>query len=202
MKVFSFARLAGAGAVVCTLGVAAAPSSANSPGYSLSLSGPSSAQSGKSFVLTAKGVDPSDAGPVYLDVDAFDAKVVTSCPGGYDEAYQLAARTNGGVLANSVTEVRDSAGNWSIQVGGSAGDPGAVLICGYSHDTVGNTFASTSFPFTVTSAGQGAGSGTTGSGGGNTGSKGGTKAPRKHCVKFKKTGKGKKAHRRCVKYGR
>lgn len=187
MKLFRSPRLAALAVVgaASAAAILASPTAADAPGYQLRLAGPSSLPANKPFVLTASGVDPADAGPVYLDVDAFDAQVVSACPAGYDEAYQLAARTNGAVMANSVTEQRDSAGNWSAQVGGNSGTPGTSLVCGYSHDTVGNTFARASLTITTTA-------------GGST-TQGGTKK-KKGCLKYKKTGKGKHAHKRCVKY--
>lgn len=133
--------------MTCAFVLAAPPAGAETPGYQLTLAGPSQGPPGKGFYMTAALNRPEgDVNVVSLDVDAFESSI-GSCPGGYEEAYQIAARGGGGVVAHSVivTSIKSSTKVF-VPVGNT---PGKYVICGYAHDTVGNTFATASHTYTV-----------------------------------------------------
>lgn len=121
------------------------------PGYQISLSGRTTVHQGQSLILTASGVNPTNGYDVYfLTVIAFDPSVVSACPGGTNEAQQLAEQTNSGnILARTLREQQDTSGHWSIVVGGKATKPGRTLICGYTHDGLDSVMAKTSFSVNV-----------------------------------------------------
>ncbi len=122
------------------------------PGYELTLSGPKSVRAGQSVIVTARGVNPTNGYDIYfLSVIAFDSNVVSTCPAGTNEAVQLAQQTNSGaILARTLREQQDTAGRWSIVVGGRVGKPGRTLICGYTHDGLDSVMATATLSIMAT----------------------------------------------------
>ncbi len=160
------APLAAAGSVLA-LGVAAAPALGNEPGYSLNISGPSSATVGQSIIYQASGTNPAtDFFTSWLDVYALPAGSVSSCPEGYTTAMQLANTTGGDQVTNAQREEADENGNWAMPFGYAPSKAGRMLICGYTNDGATGTLATTTVILDV--AGGGSGGGGNGGGGGGT----------------------------------
>jgi hypothetical protein len=141
------------------LAVWAAPAAA-APGFSIAISGPSTATVGKPVLLKVSGKNPPPAEywfNTYIGVDAIPASVIASCPTEYLEGIQLAESTwasGGDHLAGPQNEPRDAAGNWSIPVGYTPSVGGKMLICAYSQN-VQNTLAFTQHAIQVSRAGAG-----------------------------------------------
>ena len=114
-------------------------------GYQLSLHAPSM-RAGQAVVLTARGVNPTNGYDIYFfSALAFDPKVVSTCPGGTNEAVALAEQTkSGAILARTLREKQDAAGRWSVVFGAKLNRPGRTLICGYTHDGLDAVLATAS----------------------------------------------------------
>jgi hypothetical protein len=154
LRITGLAMALAAGALaVCTAPAAAAP------GYSIAISGPSTATVGKPILLTVSGKNPSPAESwfnTYIGVDAIPASVIAACPTEYLEGVQISESTwasGGQHLAGPQVEVRDAAGNWSIPVGFTPSAPGKTLVCAYSQN-VTNTLAQTQHVVQVSAAGK------------------------------------------------
>ncbi|MDQ6780631.1 MAG: hypothetical protein M3Z37_05700 [Candidatus Eremiobacteraeota bacterium] len=121
------------------------------PGYQMSITGPKTARTGQAVILSARGVNPTNGYDVYFfSAITFDPKVVSTCPGGRNEAVNLAEQTNSGsILASSLREQQDTGGRWSVVFGGKVSRVGRTLICGYTHDGLGTALATTSFWITA-----------------------------------------------------
>ena len=136
------------------LGTAAVPTWA-SDGFSLQLSGSSSAVAGQPLSLTATGKNPAVGDypyVTYLDVELFRPSAVAACPATQSAAGQLAPATGGAVLAWDVPTDSDAAGNFSIPFGLTPLAPGPVLLCGYTAGLAGETLATASMTLPVQSS--------------------------------------------------
>ena len=92
------------------LAVGAPAATALEPGYTLNISGPSTAIAGAPVVFQATGSNPSDDFfTSWLDVDAIPASVVSTCPDGYLTASQLADTTGGDHVTVAQREDADAA---------------------------------------------------------------------------------------------
>jgi hypothetical protein len=121
--------------------------------FALKLSLPSSGTAGKVLAVTASGSDPTDAGALYLEIDAIPASLATSCPTGYLNGSQLASSSSSGALiAFDQPEDFDASGNFSNVNGYTPGSAGQFLLCGYTDDGAGDTLAIASMNVTITAA--------------------------------------------------
>jgi len=145
----------GIGAIA--LGASAAPASANSPGYALQMTAPSSPPAGQPFIIAASGTSPIDGGVVYLDVYEIPASVTTTCPASYLDAGQLAGGSGGQDVAFYDREATDASGNFSMQVAFTPSASGGYLFCGYTDDEATDTLAADTLLENVVSAGSGGG---------------------------------------------
>lgn len=135
-------------------GTATAPTWA-SDGFSLQLSGPSSAVAGQPLSLTANGKNPAASEypyVTYLDVELFRPSAVPACPATQSAAGQLAPATGGAVLAWDVQTDSDATGKFSIPFGLTPLAPGPVLLCGYTAGLAGETLATASLTLPVRSS--------------------------------------------------
>ena len=145
-----------AGGMLIALGATASP--ALGGGYTLNLSASPTAAVGQPVVIQATGSNPpTDFFSSWLDISAIPASVLSTCPAGYLNAFQVASSTGaqgGEVVARAVREEVDAAGNFSIPSVYTPAVPGRFLICGYTNDGAAGTLATASL---VVSAGQGQG---------------------------------------------
>jgi hypothetical protein len=123
---------------VCTAvaAVAVAGPAAAQEGHSLSLTGPPTAETGKTTVIQAQGTVPADVMlNRYLNVYAIPAEVVSTCPPTFQNAMQLAYASSaegGDTVALSVP----AEGNFSIPVAYTPHHAGVFVLCGYVHEGV------------------------------------------------------------------
>ena len=130
-----------------------ASSTALADTFTLSLSLPSSGTVGKALVVTATGTDPTDAGALYLEIDAIPTSLATTCPSGYLNGSQLASSSpDGALVAFDQPEVFDSSGSFSNVNGYTPNATGRVLFCGYTDDGSGDTLAIASMSTKITAA--------------------------------------------------
>ena len=121
--------------------------------FTLNLSLPSSGTVGKALVVTASGDDPTDAGALYLEIDAIPTSLATTCPSGYLNAEDLATSTPDGALVTlEQPESFDSAGNFSNVNAWVPAAAGTFLLCSYTDDYALDTLATTSKTTNITSA--------------------------------------------------
>jgi hypothetical protein len=120
--------------------------------FTLALSAPSTVSVSQTFVITGSGVDPTDQGALYFELDSIPTSVSTTCPSGYLNASQLAASSGGSLIAFDQPETFDSAGNFSNQNATMSSTAGQFLLCGYTDDGAGDTLATASATVTVGSA--------------------------------------------------
>lgn len=166
------------------LAVGAPAATALEPGYTLNISGPSTAIVGAPVVFQATGSNPSDDFfTSWLDVDAIPASVVSTCPDGYLTASQLADTTGGDHVTVAQREDADAAGHFSMPFGYTPKAPGRLLICGYTNDGATSTRAISSLVLDV---------GPAGGGGANVGGGGGAVAKPANTSKPRLTRSGKK----------
>lgn len=133
-------RTAIAAALAATALAAAASPALAAPGYSISVSGPSTGSVGKTILLNVSGTNPTPEESwfnSYMEVNAIPAGVMPSCPTEYLQATQIAEASfgsGGDHLAGPQIEVRDPAGSWSAAVAFTPTAPGRMLICAYSEN--------------------------------------------------------------------
>jgi hypothetical protein len=131
--------------MLITLGATA---SAALGSYTLNLSAPATAAVGQPVVVQATGSNPpTDFFSSWLDISAIPASVLSACPAGYLNAFQVASSTGaqgGEVVARAVREDVDAAGNFSIPSVYTPAVPGQFLICGYTNDGAAGTLATAS----------------------------------------------------------
>ena len=121
--------------------------------FTLNLSLPSSGTVGKALVVTAAGDDPTDAGALYLEIDAIPTSLATACPSGYLNAEDLATSTPDGALVTlEQPESFDSAGSFSNVNAWVPAATGTFLLCSYTDDYALDTLAMTSKTAKITSA--------------------------------------------------
>ena len=121
--------------------------------FTLNLSLPSSGTVGRALVVTASGNDPTDAGALYLEIDAIPTSLATTCPGGYLNAEDLATSTPDGALVTlEQPESFDSSGNFSNVNAWVPAAAGTFLLCSYTDDYALDTLAMTSKTANITSA--------------------------------------------------
>src|ERR1700759_2563333 len=130
----------------------AAPSPVAADTFTLTVSAPVSAAVGKPFPVTGSGVDPTDQGALYLEIDEIPASFTTTCPDSYLDAGQLASSTGGDLVAFDERENFDASGAFSNPNAFTATAPGKVLFCGYTDDGATDTLATASAITTVTPA--------------------------------------------------
>jgi hypothetical protein len=144
-------RMPAAGGVLVALGVGAAPALGGT--YTLNLSAPPATGVGQATVIQASGSNPpDDFFYSWLDVSAIPTSVLSTCPSGYLNAYQVASSTyaqGGEVVANGQREDVDAAGNFSMPIVFTPTKPGQFLICGYTNDGATTTLASSSLILSV-----------------------------------------------------
>jgi hypothetical protein len=111
----------------------------------LNLSGPTTAVVGQSviFQVSGKSAPPAEYWDLsWIEVVAISERVLSTCPAGAQEATGIAETTTGGaVLAISMRENKDEAGNFTNQVGATPSAAGGVLICAYTANDVGATLS-------------------------------------------------------------
>ena len=121
--------------MLIALGAAASPALG---AYTLNLSAPPTPAVGQPVVIQASGSNPpTDFFSSWLDVSAIPASVLSACPAGYLNAFQVASSTGaqgGEVVARAVREDVDARGNFSIPSVYTPTVPGRFLICGYTND--------------------------------------------------------------------
>jgi hypothetical protein len=121
--------------------------------FSLKLSLPSPGIVGKTLAVTASGNDPTDAGALYLEIDAIPTSLATTCPTGYLNGSQLASSTSSGALvAFDQPEDFDASGNFSNVNGYTPNTTGQFLLCGYTDDGAGDTLAIDSMTTSIVAA--------------------------------------------------
>jgi hypothetical protein len=142
-----------AAAVVC-LAATVSPAAAQEPGYSLALTGPSSASVGQPAVYTASGAKPaSDFFSSWLDVFAIPVSVLATCPADYMNALQIADATyaQGGETVVRALEIERGTASFSKPVVHTPRLAGQFLLCGYVDDGLHGTLAIASVALTVQS---------------------------------------------------
>jgi hypothetical protein len=113
--------------------------------FTLNLSLSSSGTVGKALVVTATGKDPTDAGALYLEIDAIPTSLAMTCPTGYVNAEDLATSTpDGALVALEQPESFDSAGNFSNVNAWVPAAAGTFLLCSYTDDYALDALATTS----------------------------------------------------------
>ena len=136
--------------MLIALGMAASPALG---AYALNLSAPPTAAVGQPVVIQASGSNPpTDFFSSWLDVSAIPASVLSACPAGYLNAFQVASSTGaqgGEVVARAVREDVDAAGSFSIPSVYTPTVPGRFLICGYTNDGAAGTLATASLVLSV-----------------------------------------------------
>jgi hypothetical protein len=134
----------------------AAPAASASPGFSMSLSGPSTpAVVNKPVIVTAtiKNPPPDE----YHFLTWFDAVVMrpeaySTCPFDSGNANQIAPATGGAILTIAQRVNVDEAGNYSLPLGFTPIVTGPLLVCGYVYNEVGFTLSQASVTVNVRSA--------------------------------------------------
>jgi hypothetical protein len=139
----SFTR---AGLMALLLGAAVvsgiAVSTARADTFTLSMSSAPSGTVGTAVVITATGSDPTDAGALYLEIDAIPTSLTTTCPAGYTDAGELASATSQGALVSfDELENYDASGNFSNVNAWVPNAAGQFLLCGYTDDGALDTLA-------------------------------------------------------------
>jgi hypothetical protein len=130
------------------------PATAQEPGYTLTLTGPSSASVGQPAVYTASGVKPaSDFFSSWLDVFAIPISVLPTCPTDYMNAMQIADATyaQGGDTVVRALEIERAATSFSKPVVHTPRLAGQFLLCGYVNDGLHGTLAIASLTLSVQS---------------------------------------------------
>jgi hypothetical protein len=144
-------RTSAAGGVLVALGVGAAPALGGT--YTLSLAAPPTTGVGQPMIIQASGSNPpDDFFNSWLDVSAIPTSVLSTCPSGYLNAYQVASSTyaqGGEVVANGQREDVDAAGNFAMPIAFTPSKPGQFLICGYTNDGATTTLATSSLTLSV-----------------------------------------------------
>ena len=133
-------------------GLCAAASPAGADTFTLTISAPASAPTGKPFSVTGSGGDPTDQGALYLEIDEIPASFTTTCPASYLDGGQVASSTGGTLVAFDQRENFDASGAFSNLNAFTPTAPGKVLFCGYTDDGATDTLATASAITTVTAA--------------------------------------------------
>jgi hypothetical protein len=138
-------------AVLGVLGLATTATPAlGADGFSIGVSGPSTATAGQLLTLKVSGKNPTPGYPDYywfgtwLSVDVIPTTLASSCPPTAEEGSQLGVAggsQGGGYLVLTQREPVDANGNWSVAVGYQPPVAGRMLICAYSDDGYTNTLA-------------------------------------------------------------
>ena len=150
-------RIATAAAIVC-FGVSAASAAAQEPGYSLALSGPTSATVSQPVVFTASGAKPaSEFFSSWLDVFAIPVSVLSTCPADYFNALQIASETyaQGGDTVVRALEIGRAETSFSNPLVHTPRVAGQFLVCGYLNDGLHYEYATASLALNVAGAGGG-----------------------------------------------
>jgi len=132
--------LAAAGVAAAGAGAGAAQAAT----YTLNLSGPPSATAGSPVLITASGIAPPPAeywNAFWIEIVAIPGSVTTTCPSTGQEGLGVATGTGGGIVEISMHPNQELSGAFSNQTGFTPLRPGALLVCAYSVDGAGNTFA-------------------------------------------------------------
>lgn len=103
------------------------------PGYSLDLSGPTTATVGRPLLLTASGHESHEWLNMYVDAYAIPASLVSSCPGSHDGALQL-AQAGDAQGGEKFAYVVPAEGSFSIPLAYTARRSGRFLLCAYLND--------------------------------------------------------------------
>jgi hypothetical protein len=154
-------------AAIAGCGVSAASAAAQEPGYSLTLSGPSSAAVGQPVAFTASGAKPvSEFFSSWIDVFAIPVSVLSTCPADHMNALQIADATfaQGGDTVVRALEVGRAETSFSKPVVHTPRLAGQVLLCGYLNDGLHYEYATASLALNVA----GDGGGPPGTGGGTS----------------------------------
>src|ERR1700759_618017 len=125
-------------------GLCAAVAPAGADTFTLTISAPANAPVGKPVAVTGSGVDPTDQGALYLEIDEIPTSFTTTCPDAYLDGGQVAASTGGTLVAFDQRENFDANGAFSNLNAFTATRPGAVLFCGYTDDGATDTLATAS----------------------------------------------------------
>jgi hypothetical protein len=151
MKLSARVRLLGPTSVAAVLALGVASSPALGATFTVNLSLPSSGTIGTAMAVTASGVDPTDQGALYLEIDAIPTTLTTTCPSGYLNGSQLASSTPSGTLvAFDQPETFDASGSFSNVNGYTPAAAGTFLFCAYTDDGAGDTLATASATTTIT----------------------------------------------------
>jgi hypothetical protein len=134
----------------------AAPAASASPGFSMSLSGPSTPAVINNAVIvqaTIKNPPPDE----YHFLTWFDAVVLrpqtySTCPFDSGNANQIADATGGRILTIAQRVNVDEAGNYSLPLGFTPIVTGPLLVCGYVYNEVGFTLSQASLTVDVQGA--------------------------------------------------
>jgi hypothetical protein len=141
-----------AAAIAGVVGLGLVTSSAGAATFSLNVAAPATAPIGTVFPVTGSGVDPTDQGTLYLEIDEIPASFTTTCPASYLTASQLASSTGGTLVAFDEREQFDASGNFSNPNAFTGTTAGAVLFCAYTDDAATNTLATASAITKITPA--------------------------------------------------
>jgi len=137
-------RLGTVGMAAVMLAAIAPSAAAQEPGYTLTLTGPSSASVGQPAVYTASGIKPaSDFFSSWLDVFAIPVSVLATCPTDYMNAVQIADATyaQGGDTVVRAVEIDRAETSFSKPVVHTPRIAGQYLLCGYVDDGLHGTLA-------------------------------------------------------------
>jgi hypothetical protein len=153
MRIYGRARVSALTSVAAAVALGVASSAALGANFTLNLSVASSGTVGKAMAVTASGVDPTDGGALYLEIDAIPTTLSPTCPTGYLNGSQLAASTpDGALVAFDQSETFDASGNFSNINGYTPASAGTFVFCAYTDDGAGDTLAATSASTTITAA--------------------------------------------------
>ena len=131
---------------------ATATATAQEPGYSLAVTGPSSATVGQPSVFTASGAKPaSEFFSSWLDVFAIPVSVLPACPADHMNALQIADATyaQGGDTAARALEIGRAETSYSKPIVYTPRLAGQFLLCGYLNDGLHYDYATASVAVNV-----------------------------------------------------
>jgi hypothetical protein len=135
----------------------AAPAASASPGFSMSLSGPSSpAVINKPVIVQATIKNPPTSEYEFLtwfDAVLLRPETYSTCPFDSGNANQIAPATGGSILTISQRVNVDANGNASMPLGFTPLVTGPLLVCGYVYNEVGYTLSQASVTVNVQPAG-------------------------------------------------
>jgi hypothetical protein len=143
--------IATAAAIAC-FGVSAPSVAAQEPGYSLTLSGPSSAAVGQPVAFTASGAKPaSEFFSSWIDVFAIPVSVLSTCPADHMNALQIADTTyaQGGDTVVRALELDRAETTFAKPVVHTPRLAGQILLCGYLNDGLHYEYATASLALNV-----------------------------------------------------